>query len=381
MVKNHLLQRYKEYLSNISLLSRLFSESNVPYIVSRSMERIYCDVFHAEDLGRADCSADAKLENIGVGLKTFIHGNGRTLQKVAEFNRHAKLYKDKSDKELIYEIARLRNERINFTKRTYGLDFMIYHCLTRKENEILIYEENMDIINTNQIRDIKTNGNTISFNDKQNEYSFNKTKSTLYKRFVLEEPLLQFSVKIHNEPYKLLDDLMKINSHSMVAEAISPVYQINTLDNDEVVLPLFSYKKGDKYVPEKSGLNQWNASGRTRDLNEIYIPIPSWIHTEFPEFFPSRDRNFKLRIPNGEYLDVKVCQENSKALMSNPNKALGNWLLRKVLNLSEGQLLTYSKLEEINIDSVIIRKTDTQDYSIDFAALGTYEQFKAEFKG
>ena len=379
MSKNRLLHRYRESLSNIALLSRLFSESNVPYIVSRSMERIYCEVFNAEDLGRADCSADAKKDNVGVGLKTFIHGNGRTLQKVAEFNRNAKLYKDKSDKELVHEVAKLRNERINFTKRTYGLDLMIYHCLTRKENEILIYEEKMDSININQIRDIKTKGNTISFNDKQNAYSFNKTKSTLYKRFVLEEPLLQFPVKIHNEPYKLLDDLMKINTDSMVAESVSPIYQTTTIVRDEIILPLFSYKKNDKYVPEKSGLNQWNASGRTRDLNEIYIPIPAWIHRSFPEFFPSRDQNFNLRIPNGEFLNVKVCQENSKALMSNPNKALGKWLLRQVLDLSEGEILTYSKLEEINIDSVIIRKVDNQDYFIDFTALGTYEQFKAEF--
>ncbi len=48
-------------------------------------------------------------------------------------------------------------------------------------------------------------------------------------------------------------------------------------------------------VFEKSGLNQWNAGGRTRNKSEVYIPIPNAIHNNFPNFFPSRNQSFFIK--------------------------------------------------------------------------------------
>ena len=73
-----------------------------------------------------------------------------------------------------------------------------------------------------------------------------------------------------------------------------------------------------------------------------------------------------------------MCQDGSKALMSKHNADLGKWLLRDVLNLKEGQLLTYKKLQEIGLDSVIIERIDSRTYAIDFRSSGTYEQFMEE---
>ena len=50
--------------------------------------------------------------------------------------------------------------------------------------------------------------------------------------------------------------------------------------------------------------------------------------------------------------------------MTNPNKALSDWLLRKVLQLKEGELATIEKLDKLGFDSVIITKTDNQDFKI-----------------
>ncbi len=61
--------------------------------------------------------------------------------------------------------------------------------------------------------------------------------------------------------------------------------------------------------------------------------------------------------------------------MSNPNSALGEWLLRHVLCLKEGELLTYKKLETIGIDAVRLDKIDAQNYKISFASTGSYELF------
>ena len=81
---------------------------------------------------------------------------------------------------------------------------------------------------------------------------------------------------------------------------------------------------------------------------------------------PTRDKTFNVRLPNGNVISMKVCQDNGKSLMSNPNKALGLWLLREVLQLKEGELLKYDRLKELGIDSVILYKHSDEEYSIDF---------------
>ena len=61
--------------------------------------------------------------------------------------------------------------------------------------------------------------------------------------------------------------------------------------------------------------------------------------------------------------------------MSNPNLALGKWLLRDVMELAEGELLTYEKLAVLGLDSVIIYKNSEGNYSINFTEVGTYDTF------
>lgn len=129
-------------------------------------------------------------------------------------------------------------------------------------------------------------------------------------------------------------------------------------------------------MPEKSGLNQWNANGRKRKYNEVYIPIPIFIRKNFKGFFPSRDKTFDLLLPDGKRLNAKICQDGGKALMTNPNTDLGEWILRQVMNLNEGEILTYARLEELGIDSVVIYKEENNMYSIDFTKIGSYDEFK-----
>ena len=140
-----------------------------------------------------------------------------------------------------------------------------------------------------------------------------------------------------------------------------------------LILPLYSYTKGF-YVYEKSGLNQWNAGGRTRNLDEVYIPFPSFIKQDFDDFFPNRNEPFVVKLPNNSEISMKVCQDRGKALMSNPNQALGKWLLRDVLNIPHGKLVTYEMLQEIGIDSVIFEKAGN-DYRLDFKKLGSFDEF------
>ena len=180
--------------------------------------------------------------------------------------------------------------------------------------------------------------------------------------------MLEVSVRILEDPFDQIEKLITEAGMSFSPIKVQP----------HVFLPLYSTRGGKKNVPEKSGLNQWNASGRPRDPNEIYIPIPAWIHRKFESFFPPRDQVFELTLPSRATMRAKVCQDNSKALMSNPNSALGQWLLRDVLNLGERELLTYDKLQKIGLDTVVIYKTDNETYDIDFTRIGSYEKFLNE---
>lgn len=388
---------YKTYLSLVCSLSKLFSDSSEPYLYYRAAENVFCKAFEADNLSRSDCSADARKDQIGIGLKTFLHNNGRTLQKAAEFNsdrKHYAQYLDEPEK-FIYHISQLRNERIEFTKRAHGIDHMIYHCVTRENNKLNLYEIPMHLVDLDSIKLQKVSSSSISFKDRYNEYSFNISKSTLLKRFVMDYNTVSIPIEILEDPIALLLQVCSLKSATslginfeidytskkMLKPELSKLVFASEQYQESIILPLYSMKNDEKIVPEKSGLNQWNANGRARHHDEVYIPIPIWIHRAFEGFFPPRDQDFTLILPNKKHISAKVCQDNSKALMSNPNKFLGEWLLREVLKLKERELLTYEYLNDLGIDSVRIDKIDQNTYTINFAEIGSFDKFEDENKG
>ena len=379
---NDNIQMYAEMLEAMGALSNLFADTPTPYLNYRATENILCRALHARNLSRSDCSVDAIKGKVGIGIKTFLNGNGRTNQKIAEFNKSTHLYIGKEPKDIVEVIAMLRNERIQSTKRIYNISSMIYHCIVREPGKIQVFECNMDKIKIDSIKNIKSKKNIITFEDGINEYSFNLSKSTLYKRFYTENILLDIDVSIIKDPHDIIRGLLEMNQiekNYMVSEALETSMYNAKSEQEYILLPLYSIKKGTKYVPEKSNLNQWNALGRSRHPDESYIKIPSWINKRFSDFFPPRNQNFKLMLPDTQILNAKVCQDNSKALMTNPNKDLGRWLLRHVMNLEDGELLTYSKLEQLGIDSVVIYKVDNGVYTIDFRKVGSFELFEEKY--
>jgi len=229
---------------------------------------------------------------------------------------------------------------------------MIYHCVIRNKSGFHFHEEPMELIDIKNIRNIKEIKNTIFFEDGKHEYSFNKTKSTLLKRFYTNEYFDNVEVVIAQNPIELLR-----NSFANI---------VTLTENETIVMPLYSVKDGIKFVPPKSGLNQWNAGGRARNINEVYIPFPAKLREEYSNFFPDRDTCFDVTLPSGKIISMKVCQQDGKAIMSNPNKELGEWILREVLQLEEQELVTYEKLSSLGIDSVAFEKNNEGKYSLDF---------------
>ncbi|MFB2538318.1 MULTISPECIES: restriction endonuclease [unclassified Acinetobacter] len=359
---------YLKLLKVMTSLSGLFSDNKVPYLYYRNAENLFCYALKAKNLSRDDSAFDALLEidgiKTGIGLKTFICEKEQKLEKVAEFNQLAnKEFRHLNGEELIFAVANARNERIDFANRLYGVNQAVYHLVTRRENELRLFEENYAKIDVSKIKIKKIKDSGIEFTDFIHDYSYSFSKSTLFKKFLLPNNYLSLPVEIISEPYDLL-----LRLKDLIATEEKQMEQ-----KEFVVLPLYSTRSG--LVPERSGLNQWNANGRKRSLDEVYIPIPIQIHQNFPDFFPSRDIPFDLITPDGKILNAKVCQENGKALMTNPNSALADWLLRQLLNLKEGEIATKKRLELIDCDSVIITKNSQNQYKIDKAKFGSYETF------
>lgn len=371
-------ENYKRMLTIIGNLTRLFSENDAPYLPYRAHENIFCKYFEAANLARKDCSVDAKKKRVGVGLKTWV---GRDDQKVAEFGRLKHTYEKLSGLDLVKKIAVYRNRRLRVTKNMLDIEELIYHVVKRLPGSMQIFEcafKDIEIENIELYPD-RGNINNTYFTDGDRVYHFSTSKNTLYMIFDNVMVLDEFEVEIMCDPFDYLMELAKVpdvDTKSIKNLTCDSDEQLTCDSKEQICLRLYSTQAGNvKKVFPKSGLNQWNASGRKRNPNEIYIPYPAEDRRKTQGFFPPRDTVFDLKLPDGKVISAKVCQSDGKAIMSNPNSVLGEWLLRKVFELQEGTLVTYEMLELFGVDSVVFTKHSDLEFSVDFAEIGTYEEF------
>lgn len=378
---------YFKILELMAGLSKLFSDSSIPFLHYRITENIFCKYYKAENLSRSDTAYDAKIKNFGIGIKTFqLNNNNSSREKIAEFNSISNFLKQFKGYELAYQLAKARNERIELGKRLYSIDDGCYHIIGRCNNGLKIFNTEYQLIDLDKISSVSDTGKTLSFTDGNGEYTYNYSKSTLFKLFEVKGPEINIPISIIDDPYDLFGKILTAENMIANADKINFVHELIKaktktqrqllLGYDYVILPLFSTRNRENpTVPEKSGINQWNASGRQRDPNEIYIPIPAKINSVFKDFFPDRDVCFSLKLPNGSSISAKPCQENRKALMSNPNKDLGKWLLRDVMQLKEKELVTMDTLNRMGFDSVIVYKDSPTQYRIDVCRTASYSDY------
>lgn len=224
-------QKYINDLKLISSLSYLFSESHIPFIYYRAVEKIFCQSFNLIDLSRQDMSFDTQILlndiNYGIGLKTFILNSNQNeafkTEKIAEFNKENVLKNNL--KNTIQHIAFLRNNRINKDKIQCKIDKSIYHCIVRtfdeKENtpylllqEFLYNTIDLDTLvctdkHFNPLSQQKMNcqieDKSLYFKDQFNHYLFNRSKSTLFQKFKINKNNGQkIPVHIIKDPLKHL---------------------------------------------------------------------------------------------------------------------------------------------------------------------------------
>ncbi|WP_206911689.1 hypothetical protein IGL98_002387 [Enterococcus sp. DIV0840] len=391
-------ENYIEFLKIFGALSGLFKDNQEganakkPYLYYRNHEQLYSRVFNVEDLTRKDSAFDALAkfngENIGVGLKTWIHTRDKTYQKVAEFNKLAPieirpLIDQSSPEEVIRKVSQLRNDRILLDKRLYNTKRDVYHYVTRNNNEMNIVETNYDLVQLDSLELIKSDGKTFSYTDGLRNYKFYVSKSVLLEEFdasapqiITKVPILQF-----DDPFELIK----------MIQLPSPFEQPQV--EETIYLPIYS--DSDWKVNEKSGFNAWNAAPKNKGSNtnrpdfEAYVPIPAWIHHVFPNFFGFNaldkvERNdsdyFNLHLPDGKIINAIITQDNGKSLQTNPQSILGKWILHDVFDLNARQLLTMDRLIELGVDSLKIVKIDNQNFKIELAETNAFENWKIDIQ-
>lgn len=351
--------KYFDMLKLMAQLSKLFSESNVPYLDYRLAENLFCKYFNAANDARSCTAYDARIAHIGIGIKTFIlKGKGDySVEKIAEFNKLKKTLTGLSGKELAIRIGQYRNDRMKFANNQYGIKETQYHIVGRIDGALRLFNTPYEEISLATIHLEKDDETSCAFNDEKDEYVFNKSKSVLLKRFKVPDDYKDVPVDTLNDPLTMLEDFFSSSkkTEEMKVEKLQK-------GRDYVILPLYSHTKAKGfYVPEKSGLNQFNAGGRVRNELEVYIPVPKAIHNLYTNFFPKRDTPFTLLLPDGKDLSAKICQDGGKALMSNPNKALGEWLLRKVLSKKAWEIVTMDDLDRLGFDSLCVENLHSTD--------------------
>ena len=401
---------YNSFLQSMAMLSGLFSQSKVPYINSRFVEKLFVLTTGAKDLGRADKSFDALLPGgVGVGIKTFTAETGsHKTEKVAEFTALARegRFNTTDRKKLVRRVAEARNQRVLSNATEYGIsmDQCVYHCLVRIEGGAVVHEEPYQLVNIENLMPTNVKGQTVDdwsftngkiyFFDGLSYYNFNISKNVLMKRFSFDRKSNIIELDLHPDPLDLLDQLVGRKPKSGMGRP-KLTFELDGVDEEEtgvpgkdyVVLPLYSTRTGE--VEAKSGINQWNAGGRSRKFGEAYIPVPKAVHNHYQHFFPSRDTHFKLNLANGFTSQrAKICQSDGKALMTESNIELGRWLITVIdPSVSPSDFgkpptrrhrpYTYRDLLAIGSDSVIVRRNGKGDYSVEFGPLGAYQEFES----
>ena len=430
-------EKYIKRLTALGVLSGLFKEldgknGRKPYLHYRNHEISFIDSFEVQGITRKDSAFDAIVrvgdKTIGVGLKTWVHNSDSSIQKVAEFNKKSgelrQLFEAGKDVDLVHRIAELRNSRIDDDKRLYETDLDIYHVITRDTNCFYIIEFPYEKIDINNIKDIHKRDSSIYFNDGKNDYIFNMSKSTLFKRFDASENerILSVKIDIQDDPFSILENISNSESSSNERDnsAISSLYDNNaylldekstfdtSLDSESsqslpptssldksdnsIMLPLYNDDTYD--VNEKSAFNASLASPKTKGSNnprpayEAYAQIPTYIHQLYPNFFgfnaldddARSNSSFNLHFPNGKIIPAKITQDRGKGLQTNPQSELGKWLLFNIFGLKEYEILTRDIIDEKEIDSIKITKIDNNNFKVDVCSYLDYEKWKFEHK-
>lgn len=169
------------------------------------------------------------------------------------------------------------------------------------------------------------------------------------------------------EVYKEAEKRSMYCTHAEVDEYVvfrlsddSTVEQLAANDENCVHLSLLT-KHGD--MGKRSGLNWGQRNNRNR--NEAYIPLPS--HIARTGFFPLDKQHFLVVTDDHHTLQLRVEQQNDKAITTPASNALLGEYFRNRLGLCNGAYVRKEDLLAYGRTDVTFYKIDEEQYYMDFS--------------
>lgn len=129
-----------------------------------------------------------------------------------------------------------------------------------------------------------------------------------------------------------------------------------------VHLPLVTRRTGETGI--RSGLN-WGQRG-SRNRNEAYIPLP--ISVARSGFFPLDKQHFLVVTDDHHTLQLRVEQQNDKAITTPASNALLGEYFRNRLGLANGAYIHASDLRNYGRTDVTFYKIDEEQFYMDFSS-------------
>ena len=157
--------KYFEMLSLMAQLSRLFSESDVPYLDYRLAENLFCRYYKAMNDARSCTAYDARISGIGIGIKTFILNNNQSREKIAEFNKLKPTLESLHGLDLARKIGSYRNDRMRLANSTFDVNETTYHVVGRASGMLRIFNCPYEEVDIDNILLRKEDDKTIIFEE------------------------------------------------------------------------------------------------------------------------------------------------------------------------------------------------------------------------
>lgn len=156
-------------------------------------------------------------------------------------------------------------------------------------------------------------------------------------------------------------------SHSEIEEYVvikptdTPLRANNGIELERCTLSLLTTRTGEPGT--KSGLN-WGQRNR-RNRNEAYIPLPSKVAKS--GFFPLNKQHFLVITDDHHTLQLRVEQQNDKAITTPTSNALLGEYFRNRLGLANGAYVNAEALNAYGRTNVTFYKIDDEQYYMDFS--------------
>ena len=153
----------------------------------------------------------------------------------------------------------------------------------------------------------------------------------------------------------------EVEDYIIIHNPNRPINLQSSLSENQYVTLSFITRTGD--TGAKSGLNWGQRKNRNR--NEAYIPLPSCIAKS--GFFPLNKQHFLVITDDHHLLQLRVEQQNDKAITTPASNALLGEYFRNRLGLANGAYVTVADLRSYGRTDVTFIKIDEEHYYMDFS--------------